>query len=103
MRQQAREQDRDLRVGEGAGQTLAKPSEAAQAAYIGDFLRAWRTLEFAGPAFIHTFADYPDPDPVQATFGLFHQDWTPKPAVNTIEQVLAENEAIEAADDASVL
>ncbi|MBI3226425.1 MAG: tandem-95 repeat protein [Mycolicibacterium cosmeticum] len=78
-------------------------SEAAQAAYIGDFLRTWRTLDFAGPAFLHTFADYPDADPIQATFGLFRQDWTPKPAVATVEQVLAENAAIEAAADASVL
>ncbi|SCX32945.1 Ig-like domain-containing protein [Mycolicibacterium fluoranthenivorans] len=85
------------------GEPTSDVSETAQAAYIGDFLRTWRTLEFAGPAFLHTFADYPDPDPTQASFGLFRQDWTPKPAVSTVEQVIAENQAIEAAAQASVL
>jgi hypothetical protein len=35
--------------------------------------------------------------------GLFHQDWTPKPVLTTVEQVIAENEAIEAAADDNVL
>ena len=85
------------------GQPDSEVSEANQAAYIGDFLRTWRSLEFAGPAFIHTLADYPSSDPREASFGLFRQDWTPKPAVATIEQVIAENEAIEAAANADVL
>ena len=84
------------------GEPTSDVSEATQAAYIGDFLRTWRTLEFAGPAFIHTLADYQSRDPVQATFGIFHEDWTPKPAVATITQVIQENEAINAAADAAV-
>lgn len=81
------------------GEPTSEVSEAAQAAYVGDFLRTWRTLEFAGPAFIHTLADYPDDDPIQASFGLFRQDWTPKPVVGLVEQVITENQAIEAAND----
>ena len=79
------------------GQPSSVVSEANQAAFVGDFLRTWRTLDFAGPAFIHTLADYPSSDPIQASMGLFHQDWTPKPALTTVEQVIAENNAIEAA------
>jgi large repetitive protein len=85
------------------GQPSSEFSEANQAAYIGDFLRTWRTLEYAGPAFVHTLADYPSRDPIQASFGLFHQDWTPKPALAVVEQVIVENEAIEAAADDDVL
>jgi hypothetical protein len=85
------------------GEPSSVVPEATQAAYIGDFLRTWRTLDYAGPAFIHTLADYPSSDPIQASFGLFHQDWTPKPALTTVEQVIAENAAIEAAADDTVL
>jgi hypothetical protein len=81
------------------GQPSSEFSEANQAAYIGDFLRTWRSLEYAGPAFIHTLADYPASDPIQASMGLFHQDWTPKPVLAVVKQVIAENNAIEAADD----
>jgi hypothetical protein len=76
---------------------------ATQAAYIGDFLRTWRTLDFAGPAFIHTFADYPSNHPIESSFGLWHQNWTPKPALATVQQVIAENEAINDAADDDVL
>lgn len=85
------------------GQPSSEFSEANQAAYIGDFLRTWRDLEYAGPAFIHTLADYPSSDPIQASMGLFHQDWTPKPALAVVKQVIAENNAIEAAADDDVL
>jgi VCBS repeat-containing protein/YVTN family beta-propeller protein len=85
------------------GEPSSEVSEATQAAYVGDFLREWRTLEFAGPAFIHTLADYSSSDPIQGSFGLFHQDWTPKPALTTVEQVIAENQAINAAADEDVL
>lgn len=79
------------------GQPDSEGGELTQAAYIGDFLRAWRSLEFAGPAFIHTLADYPDPFPDQASMGLFRQDWTPKPVVAVVSQVIAENQATNAA------
>jgi hypothetical protein len=59
-------------------------------------------LEFAGPAFIHTLADYPDPFPGQAFMGRFRQDWTPKPVVAVVTQVIAENQAINAAGGISL-
>jgi len=68
-------------------------SEAIQAAYINDFLRAWRDLDYAGPAFIHTVRDYVTLDPAAASFGVYRQDWSPKPAVGVIETVIDENEA----------
>jgi VCBS repeat-containing protein/YVTN family beta-propeller protein len=75
------------------GEPTSDVSEEVQAAYIGDFLRTWRTLDFAGPAFIHTFADYQSGDPVQDTFGLLREDWTPKPAWDVVAAVIAENQA----------
>src|SRR5690348_3333998 len=44
-------------------------------------------------------SDYPSSDPIQASMGLFHQDWSPKPVLTTVEQVIAENQAINAATD----
>jgi YVTN family beta-propeller protein/VCBS repeat-containing protein len=85
------------------GEPSSVASEAGEAAFIGDFLRTWRTLDFAGPAFIHTLADYPSGSAIESSFGLFHQDWSPKPALATVEQVIAENEAINAAADDDVL
>ncbi|MGB8404435.1 MAG: tandem-95 repeat protein [Mycobacterium sp.] len=83
------------------GEPTSEVSEDTQAAYIGDLLRTWRTLDYAGPAFIQALVDYQDPDPAQATMGLFHEDWTPKPALGVLEQVIAENAAIVAAGDAA--
>ncbi len=67
--------------------------EAGQAAYIGDFLRAWRDLDYAGAAFIHTVHDYVSSDPATLSFGVYRTNWTPKPAVGVIETVIDENEA----------
>lgn len=69
-------------------------SEANQAAYIGDFLRAWRDLDYAGAAFIHTFRDYTSSEATSATSGVYRQDWTAKPVVGVIETVINENKAI---------
>ncbi|WP_395310575.1 Ig-like domain-containing protein [Mycobacterium sp. AMU20-3851] len=82
------------------GQPVSEGGEATQADYVGDFLRAWRDLDFAGPAFIHTLADYDDPVPHEATMGIFRPDWTPKPVVGVITAVIAENQAINAGVDA---
>lgn len=79
------------------GEPTSVVSDAGQAAYIGDFLRTWRTLDFAGPAFIQTLTDYDDADPAQATMGLLDQNWDPKPALAVVSQVIAENQAIIAA------
>jgi len=46
-----------------------------------DFLAKWRTLPYAGPAYVYTTRDRNtgsgNPDD---TFGLYRSDWTPKPA-----------------------
>jgi VCBS repeat-containing protein len=82
------------------GQPSSVVSEDNQAAYLGDFLRTWRTLSFAGPAFIHTLVDNTGANAVEGSFGLFRPDWTPKPALGTVKDVIAENNAIEAAANA---
>jgi YVTN family beta-propeller protein/VCBS repeat-containing protein len=81
------------------GEPSAIAGEDQQAAYLGDFLRTWRGLDYAGPAFLHTYEDSSNPDPNEASYGLFHQDGTPKPAIVTVAQVIEENEAIEAAEN----
>jgi hypothetical protein len=68
-------------------------TEATQAAFIDDFLRTWRDLDYAGPAFIHTIHDYVSTDLTTLSFGVYRQDWTAKPAVGVIETVIDENEA----------
>ncbi|TQR86317.1 hypothetical protein D8S82_12100 [Mycobacterium hodleri] len=85
------------------GEPSSVVDDANQAAYLGDFLRGWRTLSFAGPTFIHNLVDKADGDPVEGSFGLFHPDWTPKQAASTVVTVIAENDAIEAAKNARVL
>jgi YVTN family beta-propeller protein/VCBS repeat-containing protein len=74
------------------GQPSAYAGDTVQAAYLADFLRAWRDLDYAGPAFIHTLRDYPNSDPNQASFGLFRQDWSPKPVWYTVQDIIAENQ-----------
>jgi VCBS repeat-containing protein/YVTN family beta-propeller protein len=73
------------------GQPAGIVSEANQAAYIDDFLRAWRDIDYAGPAFIHTFRDYTSSEANSATSGVYRQDWTAKPVVGVIETVIVEN------------
>jgi hypothetical protein len=51
-------------------------------------------------AFIHTIRDYDSSSANTSTFGVYHNDWTPKPAVEVIEDVIEENEAIIAAEEA---
>jgi YVTN family beta-propeller protein/VCBS repeat-containing protein len=85
------------------GEPSSAAGDANQAAYLADFLRGWRTLSFAGPAFIHTLVDNANADPAEASFGLFNPDWTPKPSAATVITVIAENDAIEAAKYVIVL
>lgn len=63
------------------GEPTSAVDEATQAAYLTDFLTTWRTLPFAGPAYIYTTRDRNtgsgNPDD---TFGVYRTDWTPKPA-----------------------
>jgi VCBS repeat-containing protein len=75
------------------GEPSSLGGDAVQAAYISDFLRTWRDLGYAGPAYIHTVRDYFSLDPIAASFGIYNQDWTPKPAADVIEAVIDENDA----------
>ncbi|MBP1816477.1 VCBS domain-containing protein [Mycobacterium sp. OAE908] len=75
------------------GQSSQLVTEAGQAAYIDDFLSTWRNLDYAGPAYIHTIRDLATFDLAQGTMGVYHQDWTEKPAVDVIESIIDENQA----------
>ena len=63
------------------GEPTSSVDEATQAAYLTDFLAKWRTLPYAGPAYVYTTRDRNtgsgNPDD---TFGLYRTDWSPKPA-----------------------
>ena len=82
------------------GQPSDYVSEQNQADYIADFLRTWRTLSYAGPAFIDTIKDTGSADDNSSTLGVYHLDWTPKAAVAVIEEIIEENEAIIAEEEA---
>lgn len=81
------------------GEPTSEVSDASQAAFIGDFLRTWRTLDYAGPAFIQTLTDYTADSAADSTMGLLTADWTPRPALGVVEQVIAENTAIVAGEN----
>ncbi|MCV7256096.1 cellulase family glycosylhydrolase [Mycobacterium hackensackense] len=64
--------------------------EQQQADYIQDMVTDWRTLPYAGPAFIYTLRDTNtgstnDED----NFGVYRTDWTPKAAVAVIKSLTA--------------
>jgi hypothetical protein len=63
------------------GEPTSSADEATQAAYLTDFLTKWRTLPYAGPAYVYTTRDRNtgsgNPDD---TLGVYRSDWTPKPA-----------------------
>jgi YVTN family beta-propeller protein/VCBS repeat-containing protein len=84
------------------GQPSSVVSEQNQAAYINDFLTTWRTLPYAGPAFIDTIRDTGSANSSSSTLGVYHTDWTPKAAVSVIEEIILQNEAIIAAQTSSV-
>lgn len=63
------------------GQPTSSVDEATQAAYLTDFLTTWRTLPFAGPAYIYTTRDRNTGSGADVdTLGVYRSDWTPKPA-----------------------
>jgi VCBS repeat-containing protein len=80
------------------GEPSSIVSEQSQANYIDDFLTTWRGLSFAGPAFIDTIQDYTSSDQYTSSIGVYRSDWTPKPAVDVIEEIIQQNEAIIAAE-----
>ena len=66
-------------------------SQEQQAAYIHDFVVAWQQIEGAGPMFIHTTRDTATGAfGAEDNFGIFTTNWTEKPAVETIAELIAD-------------
>jgi VCBS repeat-containing protein len=80
------------------GQPVAVGGEARQAEFLADFLRNWREIDYAGPAYLFTTRDGTYTDPVENSFGLYNADWSPKPALGAVEEVIDENDAFDARD-----
>lgn len=63
-------------------------SEQQQADYIQDMVTDWRTLPYAGPAFIYTLRDaVTGSTNDEDNFGVYRTDWTPKAAVAVIKSL----------------
>jgi hypothetical protein len=61
-------------------------STSTQAAYLTDFLAKWRTLPYAGPAYLYTTRDRnTGSGAADDTFGVYRSDWTPKPAQQAVQ------------------
>jgi hypothetical protein len=72
------------------GEPTSATDEAGQAGYIGDMLTKWRTLPYAGPVFVYTTRDRnTGSSNPEDTFGIYRTDWTPKPAQQTIQSIVA--------------
>ncbi|MUL65081.1 hypothetical protein BOO86_11450 [Mycobacterium sp. CBMA 234] len=70
------------------GEPTSSVDEATQADYLRDFLTKWRSLGFAGPAYIYTTRDRNSGSgAADDTFGLYHSDWTPKPAQQAVKSL----------------
>jgi hypothetical protein len=70
------------------GEPTSSVDEATQADFIRDFLTTWRSLPYAGPAYIYTLRDRNTGSGSDAdTLGVYRTDWTPKPAQQVIQQL----------------
>jgi hypothetical protein len=67
------------------GEPTSAVDEQTQAAYLTDFLNAWRGLPYAGPAYVYTTRDRNTGGGTEDTFGLYRTDWTPKPAQAAVQ------------------
>ena len=79
-----------------AGATCAFGGRQAQ--FLADFLRTWRDIDYAGPAYLFTTRDGTYTDPLENSFGLYNADWSPKDAVAAVEEVIDENDAFDEQD-----
>lgn len=67
-------------------------SEAQQAEFIGDFVDTWSQLDGVGPQFIYSLVDRNTASTdVEDTWGLFRDDYTPKPAAAVVQEWIDEN------------
>jgi polysaccharide biosynthesis protein PslG len=70
------------------GEPASVVDEATQAAYLTDFLTKWRTLPYAGPAYLYTTRDRnTGSGAADDTFGVYRSDWTPKPAQQAVQSL----------------
>jgi hypothetical protein len=70
------------------GDATSKVDEAVQAARIQDFITTWRGLEGAGPVFIYTTRDRnTGSSNPQDTYGVYHTDFSPKPAADVVKNL----------------
>jgi polysaccharide biosynthesis protein PslG len=68
------------------GQPASSGGEAKENTYIADILLKWQELPYAGPMFIYTTRDRKTGGTSsQDTFGIYHSDWTPKTAAQTVQ------------------
>jgi hypothetical protein len=72
------------------GEPTSAVDEATQDSMITDFLIKWQEMPYTGPIYVHSLRDRltGSADP-EDTFGLFRSDWTPKPAQQGMQWLLA--------------
>lgn len=75
------------------GLSTMQVSAATQADFINDFVMTWRTLSYAGPAFIYTLVDRNSADTTDAesTFGVYTDAWAAKPAASVVRSLTGAN------------
>ena len=65
--------------------TTGAYTEAQQAAYIKDFMNTWSSTAGTGPMFMYSLVDQETgTTDREDNFGLYHDDWTPKPAAEVV-------------------
>jgi hypothetical protein len=76
--------------GAPTGTDAKSVSEATQAQYIVEGLNYWNGLDFTGPMFIHTIRDATTTgSDWSAYLGLTHADFSPKPALDAMRNLLS--------------
>ena len=63
-------------------------SEANQAIWVRAYYDAWNGWAFTGPLFWYTARDKSNGDHVEDSYGLVHQDRSPKPGLGAFESMV---------------
>ena len=70
--------------------TTGAYTEARQAEFIRDFIETWQKQAGAGPIYIYETRDTnTGSSSTEENFGLFHTDWTAKPAAQVLAELIA--------------
>jgi hypothetical protein len=68
------------------GEPASKGGEAQENDFIADILSKWQEMPYTGPMFIYTTRDRKTGGTTAAsTYGIYHDDWTPKTAQATVK------------------